>query len=188
MMERRGAPLALILGAGLVSAALCTAAGYLALGMGHGWNLPARLGAFSFVLYPLALARWRWVNGSTPWRVDTALTAGVALPVLLLLALSGWATHPGRIAATGWLTLVVSAGMYWWMGRVLARRRLQAAWGSGALLAIGVVLDVLALGEASTETRAWASGVLILPWIPLWLGWQVAAALALVRHLRTRNI
>ena len=188
MMERRGAPLALILGAGLGLAAACTAAGYLALGMGHGWDLPARFGAFSFLLYPLALARWRWVNGSTPWRADIALTAAVAIPMLLVLALFGWAPHPGRIASTGWATLVILAAVYWWVGRVLASRGLQAAWGSGVLLAIGVALDLLALGKAATDTRAWAAGVLILPWIPLWLGWQVAAALATVRQLRPRRV
>lgn len=184
MTSARSGSLMLHLAAGLLLAAICTAAGYLALGMGHGWDLPARYGALSFILYPLALARWRLVGAATPWRRDVALTAGVAAPVLLLLALSGALPHPARIATTGWLTFAAAGGLYWWMGHVLERRRLHAAWGSGVLLAIGVALDLLALAQVSDDPAAQASGVLILPWALLWLGWQIAAALALVRHWR----
>lgn len=178
---------ALALAAGLGLAILCAAAGHLVLGMGHGWDLPARYGALSLLFYPLAMARWRWIDAATSWRSDVGLTAAVAIPVLLLLALFGPLPHPSRIAVTGWFTFVVGGGLYWWVGRVLSRRGLQAAWGSAVLLAIGVALDLIALVQASTDPRAAASGVLILPWLLLWIGWQVVTALALVRQLRTRT-
>jgi hypothetical protein len=54
--DRRARSLPLLLGAGLLAGGACLAAGQLAMGMGHGWDLPRRLGDAGLALDVVAAA------------------------------------------------------------------------------------------------------------------------------------
>lgn len=183
-MSRRGyGSLALALVAGAILALLCMGAGLLVVGMGHGWEAPLEYGFFSLFFYPLAFMRL-WVDPGSPWRRDLSLTALVATPALLLLIVAG---RPAVVAGEmfgGLFALAVGVPLFWFAARALGRSGRQAAVVDGALLALGVPLDIAALADGLASPRAHQAGAFVAVWAVLWLGWQVVAAVALVRHLR----
>lgn len=173
--------LAISLGTGLLLGLLCLAAGQLALGMGHGWELPRRYGAVSLALYPLAFARWRWVGRDLPWVRDLMLVAGILVPILFVLTLVGALPSLHRINLSGWTIVLGGAVLYVGAGVLAARSGRQAMAGDVGLLVLGILLDAVALGSAATLHNP-AAITLALPWVALWLGWQVVTVLALIRH------
>ena len=175
-----------LVGFGLLLGTLCLAAGWLVIGMGHGWDLPQRLGVLSLLLYPLALTRLAWIARTTPWPQDATWTL-LALAILLLLAIGlDVMPPPPPVEALGWLALALLAALYWLGGHLLEPSGWQAAWGDGALLALGLALDLRAWVAFVDPNELHPAG-LIGPWLVLWLGWQAVAGLALVRHLRGRT-
>lgn len=176
-----------MLGIGLLLGVLCLVAGYLVVGMGHGWDLPANYGFLSLILYTLAMARWGYVGRDTAWSKDAALTSVLAVPLLWMFFDMGLLPPPlFPPPAPHWLDIATAAAAYLLAGYALRRSRWQAAFGDGALLAIGIALDVAAVAEAVSPDQLRSAGGTLFPWLPLWLGWQAIAAAALVRHLRAR--
>lgn len=162
---------------GLLLGGLCLAAGLLVVGMGHGWELPFKYGVFSFLLYPLAIVRWRCIDTATPWARDVRISAAITVPILLLFVFIGGFRY---------VVLFAALPFYWLAGRVLGGRW-SALFGDAVLLAIGIALSIAALIDHNSSTYAARSWPFQLYWLPTWLGWQVIAALALVRHLRERS-
>lgn len=183
MTRLRATSLIAMLSTGLLLGVLCVVTGYVVVGMGHGWGLPAQYGFLSLVLYPLAMARWGWIDRDTPWSRDVALTAVLGLITLALCAdldVAGPPPFPGVEVVA--LALPV---LYWLVGRALRPRRLQAAFADGAWLAVGVALDLAALADLRATTDPVPPLALMVPWLLLWLGWQAVLAAALAGHLRT---
>lgn len=133
MARREISSLLLTLMTALLLGILCLAAGFLVVGMGHGWGWPQRSAIWTLLLYPL--------------------TFGL-----------GWAAK--RTAGHGRWFLAITGG---------------------GLLAIGVMSDRAAWtsfnGTTDGANYARLYPGLVLPWLVLWLGWQLAAAVLTIRAL-----
>lgn len=162
---------------------LCLAAGQLVLGMGHGWDLPRLYGLIALILYPLALIRYGWLTPTTPWRQDALITAVIALPFLTLLAATRVLPYPTGIPSARWIVLGLIA-LYFAVGFALKASRKQALWGDAILVLAGLLMDGAAIVAFMDSGTAQRSGLLLFPWMALWLGWQGIAMLALSRHWR----
>lgn len=183
-------PAMLHMAIGLAFGMLCAAAGLPVVGMGHGWGLPLRYGFLSLLLYPLAMLRWRSLDGARPWRRDIILTAVWTL-LILPLATHLEALPPApRSNALQWLVLAGLPAAYGLAGWALERHRLHTAFADAALIAVGVLLDLAAWhafnGDTDGAGLARVYSGTVIPWLVLWLGWQAVAILALMRHLRRR--
>lgn len=175
-----------MLGLGLIPAVLCLMAGALVMGMGHGWGLPLEYAFLSFGLYPLAMARWGWIDRDTPWGRDAVLTAVLAGAAAATLLGSRAMPPPASPVLEAFILLGLPA-LYWIVGAALRRSRRQAAFGDAVLLALGLALDVAAWLDAVSPDQLRSTAFALTPWLPLWLGWQAIVAAALYRHTRPPN-
>lgn len=182
MTQRGFTSLLMPLGTGLLLGLLCLAAGQLVLGMGHGWDLPRAFGALSLLFYPLAMIRWQWLDRRASWQQDASTMALVAAPLFLVLVLSGVLPNPVGFQIEGWVIVLGALSAYALACAAMRRSRAYVLVGDAALLLLGLLLDFVAASDFLASSEASGSALLALPWILLWLGWQVIAAAALRHH------
>ena len=93
---------------------------------------------------------------------------------------------PPPSATAEWLLPLLIVAVLVVVATVSHRMGWNTVFGDIVLIALGLALDAVALADFLAESHG--SRRLWQPWLFLWLGWQVIAVFALVRHLRERPV
>jgi hypothetical protein len=170
---------------GLLLAALTIYGGFIVLGMGHGPDAPIQFSWLALVLYPLAFLRLKATAQNYGWARD--FLTGLAALLLVVFGVGmipqGLAPQVWYIYIFGLLPLAACIALFGALQFYVARFGKHLIVGDVALIIIALALDWAFFRAFAKDMFGPRLDVLFAIWLVFWLGWQIAALVALYRHV-----